>query len=275
MVDASPDLIWRVIGPAARLPVALEVFIDQADAIEPLHVLHAVNARNDDARRETVIVPQQGAVHADHNHGVGIEGRGERNRVLIVIGGVEDEIDHPILDAGFREQIGEGNADPFGGADQIAVEFIRNAGKGRDLARRCPFEQDVVRQHDFCVHHPVDRERPAFRVDGWIREVLGDVIEVVGFRQQRGQLTFGFEIVVELEGIFGRAVRSDVTIGLGHLARLFHLRRFIRCFVRCFGRRRLVVSLVRPLRGNDVLDRDRFDGRGSASRVAEHNRGRG
>src|SRR5690606_25752301 len=62
MVDPAPDLVRRRVAPAAGLPVAFEVEIDQFDPVEPLHVLHSVNARNDQAGRKPVVIPQRFAV---------------------------------------------------------------------------------------------------------------------------------------------------------------------------------------------------------------------
>ncbi len=46
-VDARRRLVRRRVVPALMLPVAQEVGVDERDALDPLHVLHAVDARNE------------------------------------------------------------------------------------------------------------------------------------------------------------------------------------------------------------------------------------
>src|SRR5690606_10552582 len=63
MIDAAPFVHDGGVAPAAGLPVALEVLVDDLDAVDPFDVLHAVDVGNDEPGGETVVVGEHFAVH--------------------------------------------------------------------------------------------------------------------------------------------------------------------------------------------------------------------
>ncbi len=92
-VDATPDLVRGGITPTACLPVALVVIVDRFDPLDPLDVLHPVDRRHDQPRRETVVRWQRLAIHAGHQQRRRMHRLRQRDRVVIAVGGAEDDVD--------------------------------------------------------------------------------------------------------------------------------------------------------------------------------------
>ena len=173
---------------------------------DPLAGAHeAVEAGHDHARREAVLAGQRLAVHADRDERVtAVERHVERRRDghPVDVGG-EDLVGLGGVDAGLREDVREGYAEPAGAADVGAAHLVGDAGEG-DVALDGLHRREVVEgQGDLLVDVAVDGERPRVDVDGGDRQAGVDPVEVGVRRTQRADA-----VVRLLQSLGGRWARG-------------------------------------------------------------------
>ena len=181
-VDAAGRLDLGDVVPAVRaLPVAAVVVVDHLDALQPLHVLHAVDAGGDDPGREPVGAGQAAVVHAVGDHGGRLHGLGQRQRVRVAADGVEHHPHRPLAGAaGPLQHPGKRHPGPLGRPHQVPADQVGDALEGHVLLGRGHGQQLVVAEGERPADQPLDPQPPGALVDVGVDDRLVDgVVEPV------------------------------------------------------------------------------------------------
>ena len=177
-VDTAGGFHACFLGPAALLPEAKDLLVEESDLRDPFGVLDAVLTGGEEAEGEAVAVGEGKAVHGVDERDLFLEGEVEGEAFGVVVGAAEaDELGVGPW-AGAFEKVAQGEAGPAGVGDEVAADFVADAlerdgdfagGHGADLV-----EGEIER----VVDGSVDGEAPAVAVDAGVEEVLGDAVEV-------------------------------------------------------------------------------------------------
>ena len=119
--DRLADLVGLLAQSVGAVLVPVEALGRDRDPAQPLHVAHAVPARDDDPHREAVLDRQRGAVHLVGHQHVGRHRLGQVQPALVVlldpaldavVGAGEDHVDRLVEQAGLGQQVAEADTGP-------------------------------------------------------------------------------------------------------------------------------------------------------------------
>ena len=169
----------------------------------------AVETGDEEAGGEPVVDRERLAVHADdeHRRALAVDGI-DREPAGVAVDRATDDLVGALLHAGFLEDLGEGDAEPAGGAGEAAADLVGDAGE-RDVGLdEVPLQQVVVGEGDLVVDHALHGQLPG--VDGDLRNLEGGVDPVEGVvrgDERGGSVDAGVELL-DVEG-------SEWLAGLG------------------------------------------------------------
>ena len=102
----------------------------EGDALEPFRSGHeAVIARDDESGREPVLMREWFIIHPDRQQGVAIKDCSGREAGCEVVGPKCGHLICGGIGPGHFQDVGKGNAEPFGMAYQTSTHFVGDAGQ--------------------------------------------------------------------------------------------------------------------------------------------------
>src|SRR5579864_335988 len=123
----------RLLVPPLLFPVAPDVLVlerRRLDRGEPFGLLHPVAVEQQHTDRGAVLLRNRSAVHLVGQHGQRVHRHGQRDRLLVPVGGGPNDRLHLRLDPRLIQKVLHAHAVPPGGPDQVAAHLVADALKG-------------------------------------------------------------------------------------------------------------------------------------------------
>src|SRR5581483_7266124 len=172
----------RGVVPPLLLPVALEVERLDADLLDPLHVLHPIDVRDEHARRIPVLLRDGLPVHEVGDERVWLHRLRDGEGIAVAVDRGQDDVVRIRLRRGTLQEIPEADARPYGRRYELAAHGVADAFERADLLHRVEDEQLVVGDRVRALDVAGDLELPRRGIDARLHErrVDGVVILVRG-----------------------------------------------------------------------------------------------